>query len=178
MSHSSNNDQRNKKREQFSRKSTRSGLRPNQVIGGAGAVVAILLIFLAVGASTKSSATTVVTATADGVVQIPLANVSDGQARFFEYQAANHKKVRFFVIKSSDGVYRAAADACDVCYRDKMGYHQEGDDLVCNKCGRHFASKDVNVITGSCNPDGIPGTVHGNNLLIAAADLDTRTVMF
>jgi uncharacterized membrane protein len=178
MSHSSNSEQRNKKREQFSRKSVRSGLRPNHVIGAAAAVVALLLIFLAVGGSTKSSAATTVVATADGVVQIPLANVSDGHARFFEYQATNRKRVRFFVIKSSDGVYRAAADACDVCYRDKMGYHQEGDDLVCNKCGRHFRSKDVNVITGSCNPDGIPRTIQGNNLLIAAADLDARAILF
>lgn len=178
MSHSSNNERRNRKREQFSRKPARSGLRPNQVIGVAGAAFVILLIFLAVGWSTKSSAATVVTATADGIVQIPLANISDGDVRFYEYRASNNKTVRFFVVKSSDGVYRAAADACKVCYREKLGYHQEGDDLVCNKCNRHFRSKDVNVITGSCNPDGIPRTIQGNNLLIATADLDARSVLF
>jgi uncharacterized membrane protein len=178
MSHSSNTERRNKKRDQFSRKSARSGLRPNHVIGVAGAAFVILLIILAVGMSTKSSAATVVTATADGVVQIPLANLSDGRVRFYEYRASNNMAVRFFVIKSSDGVYRAAADACKVCYRDKLGYHQEGDDLVCNKCGRRFRSKNVNVITGSCNPDGIPRTIQGNNLLIAAADLDARAFLF
>ena len=104
--------------------------------------------------------------------------MSSGQAKFFEYTASNGKSVRFFVIKSSDGVYRAAADACEVCFRDKKGYHQQGDDMVCNKCGRHFRSKDVNVITGSCNPDGIPRTIQENTIVIAAADLEVRSVRF
>jgi len=127
---------------------------------------------------TKSSAKTILTPTSDGLVRIPLADVNDGRARFYNYGATNGKTVRFFVIKSSDGVYRAAADACDVCYRSKMGYHQEGDDMVCNKCARRFPSNDVNVITGSCNPDGVPRSIEGSNLLIAAADLDARAAMF
>lgn len=177
MSHSSQNDRRNQKREQFS-PPTRSGLQPKYVIGAAAGVFIILLVVVAFGGGAKSSATPMVTPSPDGVVRIPLANVGDGSARFYEYRASNRKTIRFFVIKSSDGVYRAAADACDVCFRGKMGYHQEGDDMVCNKCGRHFPSKDVNVITGSCNPDGIPRSIEGNNLLIAASDLDARAVMF
>lgn len=177
MSHSSNHERRNQKREQFSQ-SNHSRLQPKHVIGGALGVFVILVVFIALSGPTNSSAVTVVTSTTDGVVRIPLADVSDGRARFFEYRAANSKTVRFFVMKSSDGVYRAAANACDVCYQSKLGYHQEGDDMVCNKCGRHFPSKDVNVITGSCNPDGIPRTVQGDNLLIAAGDLDARAVMF
>jgi uncharacterized membrane protein len=82
------------------------------------------------------------------------------------------------VIKSSDGVYRAAAEACDVCFRDKKGYHQEGDDLVCNKCGRHFASKDVNEVTGGCNPDGIPRAIQASDLVIQTAELEQRTTLF
>jgi hypothetical protein len=46
-------------------------------------------------------------------------------------------------MKSADGVIRAAYDACDVCYRERKGYHQEGDDMVCNNCGRHFPSTSI-----------------------------------
>lgn len=177
MSHSSRDDSRNRKREQFAQPAS-AGLRPKYVIGTTAGLCLVLFLFIAFGGSTKSSGAVLVKPGSDGKVRIPLAEVSDGSARFYEYRAADGKTLRFFVIKSSDGVYRAAADACDVCFRSKMGYHQEGDDMVCNKCGRHFASKDVNVITGSCNPDGIPRAVEGGNLLIAAADLNTRSVMF
>ena len=177
MSHSSHDDRRNRKREQFEQPA-RSGVQPKYVIGTAAGLFLVLFMFIAFGGSAKSSGATLVTPGSDGKVRIPFADVSDGNARFYEYRAASGKTVRFFVIKSSDGVYRAAADACDVCFRSKMGYHQEGDDLVCNKCGRHFASKNVNVITGSCNPDGIPRGTDGSNLLIASADLDARAGMF
>jgi uncharacterized membrane protein len=85
---------------------------------------------MAFGGGAQSSATPMATPGSDGVVRIPLADVSDGRARFCNYRASNGKAVRFFVIKSSDGVYRAAADACDVCYRSNLGYHQEGDDML------------------------------------------------
>lgn len=112
-----------------------------------------------------------------GAIQIPLTEVTD-QAKFYEYRAANQKTVRFFVIKSSDGVYRAAADACVVCYREKKGYRQQGDDMVCNNCSKHFPSAYVNEVTGGCNPDGIPRTIQGDKLLIATSDLDARAELF
>ena len=177
MSHSSQDERRNQKREQFSQ-TTRSGLQPKYVIGIAAGLLVAFILFIAIRGGASSSGGAALKPGPDGIVRISLADVSDGNARFYEYRTANNKTVRFFVIKSSDGVYRAAADACDVCYRSKMGYHQEGDDMVCNKCGRHFPSKDVNVITGSCNPDSVPRTIEGNNLLIAAADLEARSVMF
>ena len=178
MSHSYQNERRNQKRQQFSHHPARTGLQPKYVIGAVAGVFMILLAYMAFGGGYKSSVTTRLGSSPNGVVRIPLADVSDGRARFYNYRASNGKTVRFFVIKSSDSVYRAAADACDVCYRSRMGYHQEGDDMVCNKCTRHFPSNDVNVITGSCNPDGVPRSIEGSNLLIAAADLDARAVMF
>lgn len=177
MSRSYQNERRDQKREQFSQPSGR-GAQPKYVIGAVAGVFVVLLVYMAFGGGVKSGATSTVIPSADGMVRIPLAEVSDGRARFYEYRAANAKTVRFFVMKSSDGVYRAAADACDVCFRERKGYHQEGDDMVCNNCGRHFPSKDVNVITGSCNPDGIPRNIDATNLLIAAADLEVRATMF
>ena len=175
MSHSSHNERRNQKREQFSQPG-RPGLRPNHIIGAALVVFVILVAFIALGSSTKSNAA-VVTPSADGRVRIPLADVSDGRARFFEYRG-NSKAVRFFVIRSSDGVYRAAADACDVCYRAKKGYYQQGDDMVCKKCGQRFPSKYVNVVRGGCNPAGVPGTVEGDQFVLLANELESQAYFF
>ncbi len=113
-----------------------------------------------------------------GDISIPLSDVSSGKAAFFNYVASNKTQMRFFVIKSSDGVYRAALDTCDVCYRHKKGYQQVGDDMVCRKCGQHFPSNLVNDVTGGCNPVALTRTVAGGNLLIKAADLESMTSYF
>lgn len=179
MSHKRHVLDRSRKKDQFVDTGKSKG-SPNKVILTVAVAFVALLAYLIVFGTSKSGAVTHLSARAasNGEISIPLSDVNDGNAKFFEYTSSSNKPARFFVIKSSDGVYRAAADACDVCYRSKMGYHQEGDDMVCNKCGRHFSSKDVNIITGSCNPDGIPRSVRGDKLIINIADLDARTALF
>lgn len=173
---SQHSQQRLAKKNQFSGRKQNNSFRV--AIGVVVAVGAVVVGFLAFGQRGNASGKGQQVVPVNNEIRIPLFELSGGEAKFYQYKASNNKVVRFFVIKSSDGVYRAAADACDVCFRGKMGYHQEGDDMVCNKCGRHFASKDVNEITGGCNPDGIPRTVQGNNLVIQTAELEQRTVLF
>lgn len=183
MSHKSR-DRRTEKRERFAQVHThKRRINPSYIIGAVSAFVVLALIYVAFADSNKSSALTVARSAPAGAsssseIAIPLSEVSNGLAKFYEYKASNQKTVRFFVVKSSDGVYRAAADACDVCYREKMGYHQEGNDLICNKCRKHFASADVNVITGGCNPDGIPRTIQADKLVIATSELEARAELF
>ncbi|MEK7406177.1 MAG: DUF2318 domain-containing protein [Acidobacteriota bacterium] len=114
----------------------------------------------------------------DGHILIPISEVSSGQARFFDYRTADNTLVRFFVMKSSDGVYRAALDTCDVCYAAKKGYHQDGDDMVCRKCRRRFSSAFINEVSGGCNPVGVPRTVEGDSLVIKSSDLEAGKVYF
>ena len=166
---------RNIKREQFSSSNPNKKRWAVLSVGVAIAVALLGYVVFANSGSDKQQATRVVAE--NGVVRIPLTQIGTS-ATFFEYQARDSKAVRFFVIKSSDGVYRAAADACEVCYREKRGYHQQGDDMVCRKCGQHFASKDVNEVTGGCNPSAIHRTIQGDSLLIAAADLEAHAVLF
>src|SRR5450759_350411 len=149
MTHRSN-DRRTEKRERFAHGHARPRIKPNHILGVLGTLLALALVYLAFTGTNKSSAVTAVKPvpagdSSSGAIQIPLSEVG-GEAKFYDYKAANQKTVRFFVIKSSDGVYRAAADACVVCFREKMGYHQEGNDMVCNKCQKHFPSAAVNVI--------------------------------
>ncbi len=111
-------------------------------------------------------------------VKIPTGELADGKARFFTYKTSDSRTVRFFVMRSSDGVFRAAFDACDVCFHAKQGYVQDGDDMVCRKCGRHFHSAKINEVSGGCNPIGITRTVSDGQLLIAAKDLEMGSSYF
>jgi uncharacterized membrane protein len=104
-------------------------------------------------------------------VSFPVQAFSDGQAKYFQYPAGNGITVRFFILRSSDGVVRAAYDACDVCWREGKGYYQEGDFMVCRNCGQRFASVKVNEIKGGCNPAPLERTVVGNKLVIKTADI-------
>ncbi|HEV8483156.1 MAG TPA: DUF2318 domain-containing protein [Blastocatellia bacterium] len=111
-------------------------------------------------------------------IRIAVADLGDGRAKFFDYRTPDNKQLRFFVMKSSDGVLRAALDACDTCYHAKKGYHQEGDNMVCNNCGLKFPSALINEAKGGCNPVGLPRAIDGDQVVIKAGDLDSRSNYF
>ena len=94
---------------------------------------------------------TATAAAPSGDVTIPVAQVNDGKAHFYSYDAGG-TTVKYFVLADKNGKVRAALDACEVCFAQKKGYHQEGDTMVCNNCGKVFPSDQINVITGGCNP--------------------------
>ena len=106
----------------------------------------------------------------DGVVTIPLAKINDGKAHHYEY-SKDDLTVKFFVVKSRDGVIRAAFDACDVCFPSKKGYSQDGDFMVCNNCRMRFHSTRINVVKGGCNPAPLDREVVGENLVIKVEDI-------
>ncbi|UCG10986.1 MAG: DUF2318 domain-containing protein [Deltaproteobacteria bacterium] len=104
-------------------------------------------------------------------VSFPVQGFNDGQARHFQFPTGNNITVRFFILKSSDGIVRAAYDACDVCWREGKGYYQDGDFMVCRNCGQRFASVKVNEIKGGCNPAPLDRQVVGDKLVIKIADI-------
>jgi uncharacterized membrane protein len=111
-------------------------------------------------------------------VVIPAAQFDDGQARFFTYDAGSGTTVRFFVMKSGDGVIRAAFDACDVCYREKRGYRQQGDHMLCINCGQSFRSADINVRQGGCNPAPLDRALVDGQIVLKATDLEQGAFYF
>lgn len=108
----------------------------------------------------------------NGIVTIPLADVNDGEAHYYSFDV-NGTDVKFFLLQSRDGVIRAAFDACDVCYRDKKGYSQEDDFMVCNNCNMKFHSSRINEVKGGCNPSPLNRTLDGNNVIIKVNDILT-----
>lgn len=112
-----------------------------------------------------------------GEIRLPLSTFDDYQAHFYTYMY-NGRPIEFFVVKSRDGVVRAAFNACDVCYPARKGYHQEGDVMVCNNCGRRFPTNQINIVRGGCNPAPLERAVDGDTLVIRVQNLLAGLVYF
>ncbi len=106
----------------------------------------------------------------NGEVRLNIADVNDGKAHYYSYEYTG-KTIKFFLVKSPDGVIRAAFDACDVCFHAKKGYGQEGDFMVCNNCGMKFHSSRVNVVEGGCNPAPLKRKKVAEQLVIKVTDI-------
>lgn len=113
----------------------------------------------------------------DGKIQLAAADYADGKARFYRFEGRSGP-VDFFVVRSSDGVIRTAFDTCDVCYRERKGYRQEGNDMVCNNCDQHFRTDLVNVVKGGCNPAPLNRRQLGATITIVANDIEAGSGYF
>jgi len=102
----------------------------------------------------------------------------DGQCRFFEHKTPEGLTIRYFVLKSSDGVIRSAFDACDSCWPAGKGYRQVGDDMVCQNCRMKFASTKVMEVKGGCNPSPLPNQIRGDQVVIRVEDILTGRQYF
>jgi uncharacterized membrane protein len=98
-------------------------------------------------------------------------DLADGQARYYAYKSPQGLKIRYFLLKSSDGVIRAAFDACDTCWTAGKGYRQEGDFMVCNNCGLKFASVKINEVKGGCNPAPLTRIARGDKIIVKVKDI-------
>lgn len=104
-------------------------------------------------------------------VVYPVKDFQNGDARFYSYPAGNGVTIKYFLLKSSDGVIRAAFDACDVCFEAGRGYEQKGDFMVCKNCGRRFASVRVNEVQGGCNPGPLTREIRGEKVVLKVKDI-------
>lgn len=111
------------------------------------------------------------TGTPAATLSYPLAAFEDGKARHYQYKTPGGQTIRYFLIKSSDGVVRAAFDACDVCWPSNKGYVQEGQYMICRNCGRKFPTSQINVVTGGCNPAALPRQLTKTHIILRVQDI-------
>ena len=111
------------------------------------------------------------------VVKIPLKALDSGKALFLSLSSEG-RQFYYFALKSPDGAYRAALDACDVCYRTNRGYRQELDQMVCNNCGQKFDSDKIGEVKGGCNPHPLARGIEGRHLVISKAEIVARKDYF
>lgn len=118
-------------------------------------------------------------AAADDEIRIPLSELSE-KATWYEYKPWEIT-VKYFAVKAEDGSIKTGFDACDVCYRTKKGYSQNGSYMVCNNCGNRYPVIGLgteNKTPGGCWPGYLPSYVDGEYLVIKTSDLDKGRWMF
>jgi uncharacterized membrane protein len=133
-------------------------------------VCAVLLIFVGITFFNKLGKDPQGVALAKQITH-PVKVFEDGKARHFQLDTEDGLSIRYFVLKNTDGVIRAAFDACDVCWSSGRGYYQDGDYMVCRNCGKRFASVKVNEVRGGCNPAPLERKVVGENLVIEVKNI-------
>jgi uncharacterized membrane protein len=160
---------REQKRQQFEQPKSRTSL--HLALAGIALVAVIAVaVFVVTNRGGGEPATATAAATPGGAVTMPVSQVNDGKAHFFTYDAGG-TTVKYFVLADKNGTVRAALDACEVCYAQKKGYHQQGDAMQCNNCGKIFPSAKINVITGGCNPIPLDKKISGGQLTITPDSL-------
>jgi uncharacterized membrane protein len=143
------------------------------LVAGLGAVVLLAAVGLWYFGGRTANAPVIPAASSKAsgdIVSLPVATFDDGKAHYFVHQHGDIA-IRYFVLKSADGVLRAAFDACDVCWPAGKGYAQDGDYMVCRNCGQRFHSSQVNEVKGGCNPAPLERKVENGMLVIRVNDL-------
>ncbi|MFH1522609.1 MAG: DUF2318 domain-containing protein [Patescibacteria group bacterium] len=100
--------------------------------------------------------------------------------KYYNTTLPDGKKAYFFVVKDSLGKYRAAANACQVCFDARMGFRQEGNFMVCNTCGNKYPLEKIATEKGGCNPGPINPNleVENGNVVIRQSDLEQVVNLF
>lgn len=116
----------------------------------------------------------------DGQLILGAEALDDGFVRYYNTKLSSGKIVYFFVIKDKAGIYRAAANACQVCFDARMGFSQEGDFMVCNTCGNKYSLEKIATEKGGCNPGPINPNLKVKNgkITINQSELEQITDLF
>ena len=115
--------------------------------------------------------------TNEETISIPVNSVTNEMQKFsYDYKGT---EVRYFAVKDSTGDIKVAFDACDVCGGAK-GYHQEGDQAVCNNCGLKFALSGLGTKNkgSGCWPSHLEHEIQDNNIIIKTSELKAGAFRF
>jgi uncharacterized membrane protein len=163
-------DIRERKRQKFAQSAAKKPSSTRWIVAGGVLLVVLLSVWLRARGGDKTTADAGDLPVRDGAVRLPVSTFDDREAHHYTYHA-DGADIQFFVLKSSDGVIRAAFSACDVCFLEKQGYRQEGDEMICNNCGQRFPSELINEVRGGCNPSPIDRTIEGGEVVILIDDI-------
>ncbi len=120
-------------------------------------------------------------------LRIQAAGASDGNLHKYVCDMQNHPancpmhgsdgkaNARILAIKKSDGSVATAYDACALC--GAAGYVQEGEQLICKRCGAPI-NPDTIGEAGGCNPIPLKYTVAGDEIVIKTDDIGERADLF
>lgn len=108
-------------------------------------------------------------------ISIPVSEIT-AEAKWYDYEFEG-QNIKFFAVRASDGSIKTAFDACDVCFAEKKGYRQEGNEMVCNNCGNRYPISSLgteNKEGWGCWPGYLSNIIEGDNILIKKSDLQSN----
>jgi hypothetical protein len=116
----------------------------------------------------------------EGEIKLDKTIFTDNQAKFYNVKMATGKTIYFFVVKDKNGVYRAAANGCQVCFGTGKGFRQEGDEIVCNNCGNRYPVEKIATEKGGCNPGPIDPNIEiiNGKLIIKGSSIEEVANLF
>jgi len=117
----------------------------------------------------------------DEKIYIKESNVNDGDMHSFNYFSDKEgKTIYFFIVKASDRTYRAAANACEVCFDARKGFKQVGNLIRCENCQTTYSKDKIALEKGGCNPGPIDKDVLVENgkLVINVSDIEETSYLF
>lgn len=108
-------------------------------------------------------------------ITIPLRDFAQETFRKYFWQAEDGTEVRFFVLKTGEGNYKVALDACSIC--PSLGYFLRSEELVCKACSAPIAVPTVGD-QGGCNPVPFPYSLGKGHIVIKTKALRKRPLAF
>jgi len=110
----------------------------------------------------------------NGQVQIPLAQVSDGDLHRYQAQE-NGTAIRFWLYQKPDGKIATVFDACEIC--GAVGFYKSANGVVCKNCSAPINPQSVGA-KGGCNPIPLKATQTADSVIIQEADIAAGSRVF
>ena len=148
---------------------------------GAGLLAMLVLTILVSSAGgwyankKESLAPAVAVKAVDGLVQIPLEEVSDGHLHRYSYRTASGTEVRVIIVQKGGSAFGVGLDACEIC--GATGYFERDGQIVCRLCDV-VMNKATIGLPGGCNPIPVEYRVAGGAVQISADTLEAANVHF
>lgn len=145
-----------------------------------GVVAVTMAIVVPLGAATVAQAAAAYRPAAEpvvaegGAVRIPVAELQVGRLYKYAY-AGPRAEVRLLVMRRSQRDIAVALDACNIC--PPLGYHQEGDQLICDNCAAPINPATIGL-PGGCNPKPIDAGVEDGAVVIGEDVLRSSQAAF
>src|SRR6202051_584472 len=110
----------------------------------------------------------------NGEVNIPLAQVSDGDLHRYQAQE-NGTEIRFWLYQKPDGKVATVFDACQIC--GAVGFYKSGNGVICKNCAAPINPQSVGTAGGG-NPIPLKATQTADAVIIQEADIAAGSRVF
>ena len=111
----------------------------------------------------------------DGLVQIPLEEVSDGHLHRYAFRASDGTEVRVIIVQKGGSAFGVGLDACEIC--GATGYFERDGQIVCRLCDV-VMNKATIGLPGGCNPIPVEYRVANGAVQIAGDTLEAARIHF